>query len=112
MENGTLVGAPGLAAQRGIGLRVSSVIAAFALVVGMFVLVQHRADAAPAPAAVTASVGSVGAAAAAQIDFRQFVCPTLIALRNSFANSPFFSFVAPVLDSLITAFGCTISGGA
>jgi hypothetical protein len=110
MDNGTLVGAPGLAAQRGFGLRVSSVIAALALVVGMFVLVQQRADAAPAPAAVTASVASAGAAAAAQIDFRQFVCPTLLAIRAAFASSPFFSFVVAAINPLLVAFGCTISG--
>lgn len=111
MENGTLVGAPGLAAERPFGMRVSSVIAALALVVGMFVLVQHRADAAPASAAVTASVASVGAGVAAQINFAQFVCPTLIAIRNAFASSPFFSFVVAAIDPLLTAFGCTISGG-
>jgi hypothetical protein len=67
----------------------AAVFAGFALVLAWFVLVQQPAD--------------------AQIDFRQIVCPTLISIRNAFANSPFFSFVSGILDSLIAAFGCGVS---
>ena len=70
-------------------VRAAVAFAAFAVVLAWFVLAQQPAE--------------------AQIDFRQFVCPTLIAIRNAFANSPFFSFVAQVLDGLLAAFGCGVS---
>jgi len=70
-------------------------------------MVQQRADAAPA-AAVTAAV-SVGAGDAAQINFSQIVCPILLAVRNSFASSPFFSFVQAAINPLIVAFDCSPS---
>ena len=101
---------PVMTGRHGIGVRASAVIAAFALVLTMFVLMQQQADAAPAGAAVAAaSVATVGAADAAQINFRQIVCPILIAVRNAFANSPFFSFVQAAINPLIIAFGCSPS---
>ena len=108
MDNGTLTAGPVLAGRQGIGVRASAVIAAFALVLTMFVLVQQRADAAPVAGAAVASVATV-AADAAQIDFRQIVCPILIAVRNAFASSPFFAFVRAAINPLIVAFGCSPS---
>ena len=100
---------------RGFRLRMGSVVAALALVFAMVVLVQHRADAAPtAGTAVTASVVGVGDLAA-QINvgelIRQIVCPILLSVRNAFAGSPFFSFVAAIIDQLLVSFGCVISPG-
>ena len=85
MEFSTM--AAGLGRSRRV--RAAVVFAAFAVVLAWFVLAQQPAE--------------------AQIDFRQFVCPTLIAIRNAFANSPFFSFVSGVLNSLLAAFGCGVS---
>ncbi|MDQ3896513.1 MAG: hypothetical protein M3326_04530 [Actinomycetota bacterium] len=95
---------------RAFGLRIGSVVAAMALVLAMVVLIQHRADAAPAAGgAAVASVAGVHSEAA-QINIAQIVCPILLAVRNAFASTPFFSFVQPILDQLLVAFGCTISG--
>lgn len=97
-------------AGRGLRLRASAVIAALALVLTMFVVVQQRAEAAPSPAPVAAALAVPAAAGvAAQIDIRQFVCPILIAVRNAFARSPFFSFVAAAINRLIVRFGCGVS---
>lgn len=89
MENGTLTAARGLALGRSRRVWAAAVFAAFAVVIALFMLTQQPAD--------------------AQIDFRQFVCPTLIAIRNAFANSPFFSFVTAAIDPILAAFGCTVS---
>ncbi len=114
VENATLVAGPMGVDGNSVRLRVASVIAALALVFAMFVLVQDRAEASPASgAAVAASIAAVGGAGAAQIDvgalIRQIVCPILITLRNAFAGSPFFNFVAPILNGLIIGFGCAPS---
>lgn len=111
MENGIVVAGPGSVASRSLGLRASSVIAALALVLAMFVLVQQRADASPVGPSVAAAVVVPAAVAgvAAQIDIRQFICPILIAVRNAFASSPFFSFVAAAINPLLIAFGCGVS---
>jgi hypothetical protein len=110
MENGTLIAGPVLGDGRSVRMRVSAVLAALALVLTMFVLVQQRADAAPAGgAAVAASVASVGSVDAAQLNFNQIICAALISLRNSFANSPFFGFVQAILNNFIAAFGCSPS---
>ena len=108
MENATLTGVPIMTGRHGIGVRASAVIAAFALVLTMFVLMQQQADATPAAGAAVAaaSVATVGAAGAAQINFNQIICSLLISVRNSFANSPFFSFVQAAINPLIIAFGC------
>ena len=86
-------------------LRAAAVLAAFALILTLFVLVQEPADASVHAAVATA----VAADVSAQIDFRQFVCPTLLAIRAAFANSPFFAFVTAALDPIIAAFGCGVS---
>jgi len=115
MENGTLMEGPVVAEASIVRLRVASVIAALALVFAMFVIVQDRAEASPASggAAIAASIASFGGVDAAQIDvgalIRSIACPILIALRNAFSGSPFFSFVTPVLNSLIVGFGCAPS---
>jgi hypothetical protein len=110
MENGTLM-AGAIVSGRSTRMRVSAVLAALALVLTMFVLVQQRADAATTggSTAVAASVASVGAGDAAQINFNQIICAALISIRNSFANSPFFSFVAAIINQFIVAFGCAPS---
>ena len=89
MEISTLAAGRGIAVGRSRKVLAATVFTAFALVLAWFVLVQSPAE--------------------AQIDFRQFVCPILLAIRNSFANSPFFAFVAPVIDQLLLAFGCGVS---
>ncbi len=114
MDNGTLAVAQPPLAGRSFGLRIGSVVAGLALVFAMVVLIQHRADAAPAGgASVTASVGGAAIGEAAQIvDFRQIVCPILLAVRNAFAGSPFFAFIGGIINQLLVGFGCTISPAA
>ncbi len=111
MENGILTAGPGLGTTSSVRLRASAIVAALALVMAMFVVAQHRADASPVTPAVSAAVVAPAAVAgvAPQIDIRQFVCPILISIRNAFASSPFFSFVAAVINRLLIAFGCAIS---
>ena len=93
-------------------MRVASLVMAMLLASGTLLLVQQRADAAPAGAAVAASIAG-GTGATAQIDIgaliRSIVCPILIAVRNAFAGTPFFSFVQPILNQLLVFFGCTPS---
>ena len=111
MENGTLV----MADTHSVRLRVSSVIVALALVFAASVLVQHRAEAAPGASGAVASALAVPSASAVapQIGIGgQFVCSILISIRAAFANSPFFAFIAAILNSLIIGFGCNISVGA
>lgn len=111
MENGTLIAAPVFADGRSVRVRVSAIIAAIALVLTMFVLLQQPADAAPSGGVAAAAVAgaSVGASDAAQINFNQIICAALISIRNSFANSPFFGFVAAIINQFIVAFGCAPS---
>jgi hypothetical protein len=106
MEIGTLTAGSGLTLGHSRRLRAAAVIAALALVLTLFVLVQSPAD-----ASTHASVAAAAVApdVSAQIDIRQFVCPILIAVRNAFASSPFFSFVAAALNPIIAAFGCSVS---
>ena len=40
------------------------------------------------------------------IDFSNIICAILEAVAASFANSPFFGFIAGILNSLLSAFGC------
>ena len=111
MENATSVVAPGFTADRGFGLRLGAVVAALALVFAMLVLLQSRADATPTGSVVAASVaGASVSGASAQVNFNQIFCSTLLAVRNAFANSPFFAFIQPVIDALLAQFGCVISG--
>jgi hypothetical protein len=99
MNSGTLVMPAGSPAARTLRMRIGAVIAAFALVFAMLVMVQDRADAAP----VTRG------AVAEQINISSIVCPTLLAIRAAFANTPFGGFVTPILNNLIVAFGCAPS---
>lgn len=48
--------------------------------------------------------------AEAQINIQQFVCPLLINLRNTL-GAAFGAFVLPIINALLAAFGCVISGG-
>jgi hypothetical protein len=108
MENGTLM-AGAIVSGRSTRTRVSAVLAALALVLAMFVMVQQRADAAPAGNGTAAAVSVVSGGDAAQINFNQIICAALISIRNSFANSPFFAFVAAIINQFIVAFGCAPS---
>jgi hypothetical protein len=107
MNNGTMVFPAGDPAMRTLRVRVGAVIAAFALMFAMLVLVQDRADASPAASAPAAAV--IVGAGSAQINISAFVCPTLLAIRAAFANTPFAGFVTPILNNLIVAFGCAPS---
>ena len=109
MDNTMALAGPALAGNRSLRLRAGAVIAALALLLAMFVVVQESLDAAPAGAAVAASVAAVGAGEAAQIDFNQIICSILISVRNAFANTPFGGFVTPILNQLIQGFGCAPS---
>ncbi len=92
-------------------VRVSSLLVACALTAATLLLVQHRAEAAPATAVAAASiVAPTLDGASAQINFAAIVCPILLAIRNAFANSPFFSFVDAILNQLLVFFGCAPSG--
>ena len=97
---------------RSTRLRVASLALAMLLAAGTLLLVQQRADAAPAGAAVAASIAG-GDSVTAQIDIgnliRSIVCPILVAVRNAFDDSPFFGFVEPILNQLLAFFGCTPS---
>jgi hypothetical protein len=113
MENVTLALDPGQAAGR-LKLRIGSVLVALSLVFAAFVLVQQKAEAAPAvaaSAAVAAAVASPPAGAAAQIDIlaliRSIVCPIL----NALASGPFAGFIGPIIRALQVAFGCTVVSG-
>ena len=114
MSSITLVAGPDHIEGWGLRIRMGSVVAALALAFTMVVLVQHRADAAPAAAAVPAAVAGVGEITA-QINvgdlIRQIVCPILLAVRNAFAGTFLASFVTPIINQLLVAFGCVISPG-
>ena len=99
MESTTLATEAGVATRDRARFRVGSLLIAVALVVVALVLVQQRADAAPA----------------AQIDvaalIRSIVCPILNQLAAAFANF-FGGIVTPIINALQAAFGCGgISGG-
>ncbi len=113
MDNATLLTAPDYTRGRTFGLRVASVVAALALVFAMVVLLQQRADAAPSAGAAAVAGATVGVAdGSAQVNFSQIVCPILLSIRAAFANSPFFSFIQPIIDQLLAQFGCVISPAA
>lgn len=96
---------------RSTRVKVASLALAMLLAAGALLLVQQRADAAPV-GAVAASIAG-GDSVTAQLDIgaliRSIVCPILIAVRNAFADSPFFGFVEPILNQLLAFFGCTPS---
>lgn len=110
MENATLVVGPAFVGAQSRRTRVTAIVAAVLLVLGMFVLVQH-VDASPAGAAVAASVAASAAVGVdnAQINFNQLFCSILISVRNALASSPFGGFVTPILNSIIRGFGCAPS---
>lgn len=109
MNNATLV-AGSQVGPSSLRLRAAAVFAALAIVLAMFVIVQQPADAAPGPTAAVAAAVTAGGAAA-QIDFRQFICPILLAIRNAFATSPFFGFIQAIINQLLAQFGCLPSPG-
>lgn len=94
-------------------VRLVSLAMALLLAAATLLLVQDRADASPAsaPAAAAAIAGAGGVTA--QIDIQgliqSIVCPILLAIRNAFAQSPFFGFVEPIINQLLAVFGCTPS---
>ena len=113
MDVMSALGGAGGAAGRSMRLRVSSVIVALALVAATLLIVQQRAEAAPgsAPAAAAVAVpGLDGASAQITINIAAIVCPILIAVRNAFAETAFFSFVQAILNQLLVFFGCSPSG--
>ena len=97
--------------MRSTRLRLSSFVVAFALVAGSLLLIQQRADAAPASSAVSAAVaGAALDGVQAQLgNFSSIVCAILLAVRSAFAGF-FGGFVTPIIDSLLVAFGCAPSG--
>jgi hypothetical protein len=118
MDNAFLVADTGQVTGSRSRLRISSVLVALALVFATLVLVQHRADAAPAAAAVTsvaAAVALPSASSPAQIDvaalIRSIVCPILNSLNAAFANF-FGGFILPIIRQLQIAFGCISVSGA
>ena len=102
----------GGAVARGTRLRVSSLLIAFAMLAGSLLLVQQRADAAPASAGPVAAVAApvLDSAAQININIQAIVCPILFAVRDAFDDGPFGAFVTPILNQLLAAFGCTASG--
>ncbi len=90
-------------AVRSTRMRLLSLLVAFALVAGTLLLIQQRADAAPATpaAAVSAQFGEA---------FSSIVCPILLAVRNAFSGGFFGDFVSPLLNQFLVAFGCAPSG--
>lgn len=79
-------------ARRNVGVRVLAALALAVLAVAAFVLMQRPAGAAVAP------------------QFTNIVCPILQSIFAAFQNSPFFAFIKPILNALLAAFGCGISG--
>lgn len=106
MEISTFTAGSGLVLGHSVRIRAGAVFAAFALVLTLFVLVQQPADASTHPSVAAAVVSPD---VSAQIDIRQFVCPTLLSIRAAFASSPFFSFVTAAIDPIIDAFDCGVS---
>ena len=43
--------------------------------------------------------------------FTDLICSILESVLAAFSNSPFFGFIAGILNSLLAAFGCGISPG-
>lgn len=98
MDNGTLVAANHRVDARP-GVRRASVVAALAIVLSLFVLMQRPADAAP-------RVGAAGAGVSGQVNSNQIICATLFSLRASYAANPFFAPAVAAIDEELVAFGC------
>jgi hypothetical protein len=67
-------------------------------------------------AAVAVMVAAIGALLMAQqaadaqlINIQAIVCPILQSIKTAFSDSPFFGFVEPILNALLSLFGCTPS---
>jgi len=111
MDNALVTAPTGAAVARSVRLRISSVVVGLALIFAALVVVQHRAEASPAPVVAAAVAGApAGTSVHGQFDVRGFVCAILLQVRNAFARSPFFGIVSQVLNSLLAAFGCLPSG--
>ena len=106
MDNATLLVA-GYRENRQLWLRLAAVLAGVALLFALVVLVQDRADATTSGGPVAAAV----AGADAQINCSPIFCPILLSIRNAFAGSPFFGFIAAAINALLIAFGCIPSPG-
>ena len=100
------------AVSRSMRVRVSSLVVAFALVAATLLVVQQRADAAPASPSAAASivVPTLDGVSAQIIDFAAIVCPILLAIRAAFHHTVFFGFIDAILNQLLVAFGCAPSG--
>ena len=110
MDSATLAVGKGQFVERGLRSRATAVVVGLAIVLATLILVQHRADASPARAAVAAVAPSAGAAVP-QIDvaalIRSIVCPLL----NALATGPLGSFIGFIINALRASFGCvTLSG--
>ena len=99
MDSGTLVAANNHLDVRRPGLRRASVVAALAMILATFVLLQRPADAAP-------SVGAAGAGVSAQTNFNAAICAILFDLRDDYDDTPFFSPAVAVIDELLVEYGC------
>ena len=78
------------AAASRINVRVLVIAAALLVTAGVLFLSQHAAE--------------------AQLPFGQLIVSILLSVRNAFANSPFFGFLAGIFDALIRSFGGIVSG--
>lgn len=90
MENATVLAGHGRAVSRRVMLRGAAAAVTLALAFAVVMtLLQGRAE--------------------AQINIQQIVCPILINVANVF-GSFFGGIVTPILNALLAAFGCVISG--
>ena len=99
----------GSAAVRSTRVRLASLAVAVMLVAITLFLVQQPADAATASAPVAAAIAGADSVTA-QISFSAIVCPILLQVRNTFASSPFFAFIQPIINQFLVLFGCSPSG--
>lgn len=88
------------------GRRVVALVAALALLLGGFVLMSEKADAASGPSVVAAADGgAVASVGTAQVDvdalIRAIVCPILNRLATTLPP-----FVAGIINALRARFGC------
>lgn len=44
-------------------------------------------------------------------EIMSFLCDILLSIFGAFTNSPFFGFIAGILNTILSAFGCEISPG-
>ncbi|MDQ4089792.1 MAG: hypothetical protein M3163_05760 [Actinomycetota bacterium] len=90
MDNATVVAGHGRVISRRVVLQAAAAASTLALAFALVMtLLQGKAE--------------------AQISFQQIVCPILINVANVF-GSFFGGVVTPILNALLAAFGCVISG--